>query len=79
MTREKLLQLVEEMYALHADHVSCDDCDAQMDCLAELVAAGYDCSLLAPAIQRHLQCCNHCREEFQGLVKILQAESVSAA
>jgi hypothetical protein len=73
----KLVHLLEQMMALHeagADCVDCETCGEQIDCLAELVAGGYDAKTLLPAVQAHLECCRDCREEFEALLAILRAE-----
>jgi hypothetical protein len=73
----KLVHLLEQMMALHeagVDCVDCQTCGDQIDCLAELVAGGYDPKTLLPAVQAHLECCRDCREEFEALLAILRAE-----
>jgi hypothetical protein len=73
----KLVHLLEQMMALHeagTDCVDCETCGEQIDCLAELVASGYDAKTLLPAVQAHLECCRDCREEFEALLAILRAE-----
>jgi len=74
----KALALLEKMMALHetgANCVDCETCGEQIDCLAELVATGGgDPMELLPAVQRHLECCRDCREEFEALLAILRAE-----
>ncbi len=74
MDKQILSQLVDDIYSAHEDRMNCDSCDAQIDCLAELVSAGYDCQLMVPAVQAHLDCCVTCRETFQALLKILEAQ-----
>jgi hypothetical protein len=78
-TQPKLVQLLEQMMALHeagADCVDCETCGEQIDCLAELVAGGCDAKDLLPAVQAHLDCCRDCREEFEALLAILRAEQL---
>ena len=74
----KALALLEKMMALHEagiDCVDCETCGEQIDCLADLVATNYgDPKDLLPAVQRHLDCCRDCREEFEALLAILRAE-----
>jgi len=74
MDKQTLSQLVDDIYSAHAGQVDCERCDEQMDCLAELVSAGYDCQLMVPAVQAHLNCCPTCRETFKALLKILDAQ-----
>jgi len=74
MDNKHLLRLVDDIYSLHVESIDCDDCDEQMDCLAELAAAGYDPKLLLPAVQKHFEQCPSCREAFRALLSIVKAE-----
>jgi hypothetical protein len=74
MEKQELKRLVEQIYSLHNQEIDCDDCDAQMDCLVELAASGYDCGLMLPAVQAHLDCCSSCSETFLALLGILKAQ-----
>ena len=70
----RIVRLLQGILALHEAEVDCETCTEQIDCLAELVAVGYDPSKLLPAVQAHLDCCSDCREEFEALVCILRAQ-----
>ncbi len=74
----KALALLEKMMALHetgTECVDCETCGEQIDCLADLLASNCgDPKDLLPAVQRHLECCRDCREEFEALLAILRAE-----
>ena len=74
MDTQHLSQLIERIYSIHEHVVNCQTCDQEMDCLAELTVDGYDPALLLPAVQAHLECCTHCRDEFNALVVILKAQ-----
>ena len=75
MDQESLNKLVQSIFTVHEDEeFGCEDCGCQLDYLAELVAAGADLSRLLPAVQAHLRCCTDCREEFEALVAIIQAQ-----
>jgi len=74
MDSKQLGQLVDRIYSLHEADIDCDSCDEQLDCLAEMVAAGYDPYLLLPAVQHHLDCCSSCREAFHALVAVFKAQ-----
>jgi hypothetical protein len=76
---ETLHKLVESIFTVHEDEeYGCEDCGCHVDTLAELVAAGADLSRLLPAVQEHLRCCSDCREEFEALVAIIQAQSTGS-
>ena len=74
MDSKQLEHLVDRIYALHEADIDCDSCDEQLDCLAEMVAAGYDLNLMLPAVQRHLDCCTSCQEAFHALVVVFKAQ-----
>ena len=74
MNSDDIRQLVDRIYSLHEAAIDCNTCDEQLDCLAELTAAGYDPELMLPAVQAHLMCCTGCREAFRALVCILKAQ-----
>ena len=57
-----------ESITTHVDEISCEDCYAQMDRFAELALQGSEAALLMPAVHDHLEHCQECREEFQGLI-----------
>jgi len=74
MDTQQLSHLIERIYSIHEHVIDCQTCDEEMDCLAELVAEGYDPRLLLPAVQAHLDTCSHCHAEFSALVTILKAQ-----
>lgn len=76
MEQESLNKLVQSIFNVHEDEeYGCEDCGCHVDTLAELVAAGADLSRLLPAVQAHLRCCQDCREEFEAVVAIIQAQN----
>lgn len=75
MSRDRLDRLLQCLIAAHEeDHISCESCGEQFECLAEQTAQSADISVILPAVERHLACCPDCREEFEALVAILRAE-----
>jgi hypothetical protein len=73
---QHLHKLIAEMVVAHQDDpMCCADCECNLERLAEMVARGASLEDLMPAAAYHLRCCADCREEFQALVVILQAES----
>jgi len=76
METNQLQHLVDGIYNLHQAEIDCERCDEELDCLAELTAAGYDPKLLLPAVQAHLDCCSSCRETFRALLAIVKAQQV---
>ena len=74
MAFNRLLSMVEAIFTVHEDDIDCEACDAEMAHLAELIEAGEDPALLLPAVQKHLDMCADCGEEFDALLLIVRAE-----
>jgi len=72
--KPRVLALLQQMLQLHESNIDCQTCGEQIDCLADLVAAGNDPAKVLPAVQEHLYCCNSCMEEFKALIAIIKAE-----
>jgi hypothetical protein len=71
----RLKALIQCLQNTQEDEADCAEFDREMDCLAEWVASGADPeTVIKPAIESHLQNSSDCREEFETLVSILQAE-----
>jgi hypothetical protein len=73
-TQPRVYVLLKQMLALHESEMDCQTCGEQLDCLADLIAAGTDPEKVYPAVQEHLSCCSSCMEEFKALITILKAE-----
>lgn len=79
LNQPRILQLLQAILALHETEidgtlVDCGTCGDQLDCLAELIAAGQNPHQILPAICEHLRCCRDCNEEFQALLLVVMAE-----
>lgn len=74
----KTMEGVSGMIAATAEHeIGCDEAYALLDQYAEIVARGEDPAALLPLVKHHLDLCRDCREEFEALLKILEAEKSS--
>jgi predicted anti-sigma-YlaC factor YlaD len=72
---EQMRKIIDCIFVAHQDGgMDCEMCNRELDCLAERVAAGANLHDLWPEVEAHLACCSDCREEFQAMVCILQAE-----
>jgi hypothetical protein len=69
----KMLGMIERT---RDDEYSCDQVHELMDQFAEAVLRGQDAAKLMPLVQHHLDMCPDCREEFEALMRILQAAPV---
>ena len=53
--------------------LACDEVFALLDQYTEAVRDNPEARALWPQIQRHIEMCPDCREEFEGLLNMLQA------
>ncbi len=69
-TFEKMVRQLEQTQDIE---YSCDEVLRVLDQFAEAVIRGEDVRQLMPLVQRHLDMCPDCREEFEALLRILRA------
>jgi predicted anti-sigma-YlaC factor YlaD len=62
-----------EAISTHVDEMSCAECYAQVDRLAELVLQNEDTPSSMPRVHDHLVHCQECREEFHALMSAVGA------
>ena len=67
---KKMLTMLEQT---KENEFSCDEVYQIIDQFAELVKRGEDAAQLMPMIQYHLDLCPDCREEYEALMRILDA------
>ena len=53
--------------------LGCDEVYALLDVFAERVSRGEDVATLMPLVHHHLQMCPDCREEFEALLRAVDA------
>ena len=73
-----LRKVTQQIEMTHEVEYSCDDILRLLDQFAEAVLRGEDVARLMPLVQRHLDMCPDCREEFEALMRILRASGASA-
>jgi len=57
----------------HAKELTCDEVHSLLDQFVDLVIQGEDASHLMPLVEQHLDLCTECREEYEALLRVLQA------
>ena len=67
---QKLIQMLEKTQEIE---FSCDDVYNILDQYTELVYNGENTEELMPLVEHHIEICPDCREEFEALLRILQA------
>lgn len=76
MADDRIKSLMDCLSTTQDNEADCSQFDAQMDCLAELLAEGKASGeVLTPEIEAHLRHSVDCREEFEALIAILKAEA----
>ena len=70
---EELKMLVKAAAATEEEELGCDEAYEALDQFAEMFVRGEDPSPLMPLVRRHLDMCGNCREEFEGLLRILRS------
>jgi hypothetical protein len=71
---KRLMHMLEHTYD---DELPCDEIDAVLDQFTELAVKGEDIARLMPLVERHLDLCRDCREEYEALKRILEALSAT--
>jgi hypothetical protein len=67
-----LTRLMGALQVTHEDEIPCGLVYDLMDQYAEAKLRGEDIGEITPLIERHLQMCGHCREEFEMLLEMMQ-------
>ena len=71
-----LLKMAHSLEHTEEVEYSCDDTYQLVDQFTELVHQGEDAASILPLVQKHLDMCPDCREEFDALLRILESEPV---
>ena len=70
---QKLLKMLENTQVVE---FSCDDVYHLLDQYSEAVVQGENAEQLMPLVEHHINICPDCREEFEALLRVLQASPV---
>ena len=70
---QKLLKMLENTQEVE---FSCDDVYHLLDQYSEAVVQGNNAEQLMPLVEHHINICPDCREEFEALLRVLQASPV---
>ncbi len=76
MALDRFQKLIECLSSVHEDGgIDCGAAGKEFECLAEQAVLGADIHFILPQVAAHIDCCADCREEYDALVTILQAEN----
>ena len=78
MDLDSLKMLVREILATTPDEIGCDECFDQLDRFVELELAGRSAAVALPLVQKHLERCADCHEEYDALLTALRGIATSA-
>lgn len=72
---EKLMNLLQMIENTQEIELACDDVYLLLDQYTEAVARGEDAKQLMPLAEHHIKICQDCREEFEALLRIIEASA----
>ena len=78
MSPDAVQKLVRALEQTRETEYTCDDVLRLLDQFAEAALRGEDAARLMPLVQRHLDNCVDCGEEFEALMRILRASPASS-
>ena len=66
-------RLVEMVARTDEVEYDCDQTQEILDVYADCVMRGEDAAAMLPLVNKHLEMCPDCREEFEALMRVLRA------
>lgn len=72
LTKENIQTLVALIATAEPDQMSCDECFGQIGEFAEIALEGRPLSAGMTVIQRHLEQCPCCKDEYEALLDALR-------
>lgn len=73
LTAEQVTHLVAMVITVQPDEIDCEECFGRVAEYAQMQLTGGSLDQGMQAIQRHLQQCPCCRDEYQALLEALSA------
>jgi hypothetical protein len=68
-----LKELLHRVLRTRADEIGCDTCYESLDQFVDLELEGKDAAQALPLVQRHLELCTGCHDEYKVLLSALQS------
>jgi predicted anti-sigma-YlaC factor YlaD len=69
----KARKILRGILTTRADEIDCEAAFEELDRFGELALSKQEAAELLPLVQQHLERCPDCREEFEALLRALQA------
>ncbi len=79
LDRPALLDLLRRLENVQENAYSCEETFALLDEYVELVVTDEEAAALMPLVKNHLDMCPDCREGYEVLLRILEAEPLAPA
>ncbi len=70
---KQIRQILKHVARTLPMELTCDECMEELDRFAEMKLAGRSAEEALPLVAQHLTVCQDCREEFEALLRVLQA------
>jgi hypothetical protein len=71
-------RLVAIIERTQPEECTCEETYALIDQFTEALERGEDVDHLMPLVKRHLEICSDCMEEFEALLRVMQAPSAES-
>lgn len=68
-----LKEIVRRILGTRPDEIGCETCFESLDRFVDLQLEGKDAAQALPLVQRHLEICGGCSEEYSALLTALQS------
>lgn len=68
-----LKEILHRILRTQKEEIGCETCFEHLDRFVELELDGKDATLALPLVQRHLELCSGCGEEYRALLAALQS------
>ena len=68
-----LKRLVQMIGRTEDTEYSCEDAHRLLDEYVDCIMRGEDATQMLPLVHKHLEMCPDCREEYEALLRIMQA------
>ena len=73
--RERFNDMMKVIFSAQERDITCDECFMHIDVYVDKLRAGEEPERVLPEVRSHLEQCGCCREEFEALITILEAET----
>ena len=72
---DRVKVLLKKIASTEPEEISCDDVGELLAAFAERRSQGEDVSRLMPQVEKHLELCPACREDYEALLLAIEAEN----